>query len=612
VRDVALLAVPFAALAYLTVVGAGVAALLSPRLPPQAQAALSPVAGAALVAAASVLLPLGAPPAALGLGVAAVGVAMTISARRRVIGALRAGAAPLVVALTAIVMAGAPSLVRGDWRVASLYGSTDAYHWSSQARAYLHEPAAAPASEHPDRLTYERSRTQHWAVAVPFGLLQLSWLSRSDPPDVYGALAALVFCLLPLVTFVVARACLGWRTRFATAGALAVAVNGALLFASHFSWQQQLAGTAFALAAAAFLRTALEPDAPWRELVLSALLAAAALSSYRLGFAPYLGALLAVVVVAYAAARRPARAELRRVARKVAAFAVLLVLAAGPSLAALGAGLPSFVSSGGFETGFKRAFPDGQIAESLGLVPRVWGLQAGWATTYSIAWLALASATALALLAAGALVLRRSRTPRADFLAAGVGLTTIGYCILLLPSFASYLSFKILSYGAPFLVLLALAPVALARRVPIPAVAGTTALALASAAIATAGAAADSRTPGALAALGRAASAVPRGAVVAVELDDPWEQAWALYYLRNERLSVDRPSFLLTAQGHPRAASSFRHRPVAYVLARSSTGDVVWRAGGFTLVARRPHSPPESRADALDFRGPLALDSLRE
>ncbi|MDQ3874209.1 MAG: hypothetical protein M3322_01465, partial [Actinomycetota bacterium] len=228
-RDVALLTVPLAALAYLTVVGAGVAAHLSSRFPPQAQAALSPVVGAALLAAVSVLLPLGAPAAGLALAVAAVGVAITISARRRVIGALRAGAVPLVVAVAAIAMAGAPSVARGDWRVASLYGSTDAYHWSSQARAYLHAPAAAPASEHPDRVTYERSRTQHWAVAIPFGLLQLSWLSRSDPPDVYGALAALVFCLLPLVTFIVARACLGWRTRFAAAGALAVAVNGALL-----------------------------------------------------------------------------------------------------------------------------------------------------------------------------------------------------------------------------------------------------------------------------------------------------------------------------------------------------------------------------------------------
>ncbi|MDQ3894962.1 MAG: hypothetical protein M3292_09950, partial [Actinomycetota bacterium] len=73
--------------------------------------------------------------------------------------------------------------------------------------------------------------------------------------------------------------------------------------------------------------------------------------------------------------------------------------------------------------------------------------------------------------------------------------------------------------------------------------------------------------------------------VISVALNDPWEQAWALYYLRNERLSVERPSFLLTAQGSSRAASDYRHRPVSFVLARSSAGRIVWRRAGLVLVA---------------------------
>ena len=584
-HELALLAVPFASLAYLTVVGAGIAVGLAPRFPPEAQAALSPVIGGALLAAASVLLPLGVPAVPLALPLAALGAAVTLTLWRPVRDALRAGSVPAVVAVAAIMLAAAPSLGRGDWRATSLYGSTDAYHWSSQARAYLHDPAALPVSEHPDRLTYERSRTQHWAVALPFGLAELAWITRSDAPDVYSALAVLVFCLLPLVTFVLARACLEWRPRLAGVAALVVAANSALLFAAHFSWQQQLAGSAFALAAAACLRIALEPAAPRRETLLAALLAAGALGSYRLGFAPYAGALLAVVVIAYAVSRRAGLCELRRLARAVSAFTVVLAALAAPSLAALGSGLPGFIASGGFSTTFKRTFPDGQIAESLGLVPSVWALQESWPIALRLAWLTVGSLVAATLLVTGLRRLRSTCGARADFLAAGVALTIVGYCVLLLPSFASYLSFKVLSYGAPFLVLLALSALASARALPTAARVAVGALVVASAMAATIAASSSARTAGELEALGVAASRVPPGAVVSVALDDPWEQAWALYYLRNERLSVERPSFLLTAQGSSLAASEYRHRPVSFVLARSSAGRVVWRRAGLALGA---------------------------
>jgi hypothetical protein len=582
VSDAALLLLPLGGLVYLVLVGAGATVALAPRVSPDAQAALTPVVGAALVAAASVLVPLGASAKAVAVGVAVVGAAATLVLRRAGATVLRAAAAPLVVAVLAIGLAAVPNLVRGDWRAASLYGSTDAYHWSSQARAYLDGPPEAPAAEHPDRVTYERSRTQHWAVALPFALLQLAWVTGSDPPDVYGALAALVFCLLPLVSYAAARTCIGWSPRRSAVAALAVAANAGLLFASHFSWQQQLVGSALVLGAALALRLALEPGSSRREPLLAALLAAGALATYRMGFAPYVAALLAAVVAAYALGHRR---ELRAAATSVAAFLAVAVVLAAPSLVALARGLPDFVSGGGFSTTFKQTFPSGQLAEALGLVPSVWASQDGWPAAARLGWLVVASAAGACALLAALLAGRRLRLPRGDFLAAGAALAVGGYLVLLAPRFSSYLSFKLLSYTAPFLVLLALAALAAARE-PVRRLAaiGGAALVLASAAVATGAAIANSGTPHELATLPAAASRLPAGSVIAVALDDPWEQAWALYYLRDWRLSIERPSYLLTGQGRPTDPSVYRHRPVEYVLASNPSGRVLWRSGELALA----------------------------
>ena len=583
--DVFLLAIPLAALGYVTVVGAGGAAALAGRFPPDAQAALAPVVGAAAIASASALVPLGVPARPLAAAVVLLGGAATLALRARVATALRAGGLPLVVALAALVVAAAPGLARGDWRVTTLYGSTDAYHWSSQARQYLEGPAAAPVTEHPDRLTYERAQTQHWAVALPFGLLQVAWLSGSDPADVYGAFAALVFCLLPLAAFAVARACLAWRPAVAALGALALVANASLLFASHFSWQQQLAGTAFAFAAAALLWLALERGGVGPETVVAALLVAAALATYRLGFAPFVAALVACTLVAGGAVARRAPDGLRRTARVAGGFAVALGVLAAPSLVGLFRGLPDFYASGGFSTDFKRTFPDGQVAEAVGLVPRVWGVKGSWPAAAEWLWLAAATGVAVILLVTGYRLARADRDSRMLFLLAGAALAISAYFVLLLPAFASYLSFKVLAYGAPFLVLLALTPVAFGgSRTRLAAGAAFAALALPAAALATAAAIADSRTPGPLRTLTSAAARVPPDGVIAVAIEDPWEQAWALYYLRERRVSVERPSFLLTGQGSGRSPRDYRHRPVSHMLGSDARGEIVWRSGRLRLV----------------------------
>jgi hypothetical protein len=560
--DLGLLLLPLAALAGVALVGVGPSAALGAGLPRDAGAALAPVTGAALLAAASALLPLGVPAKPLALAVLGAGLAVALVVRREAVQTLRAGAVPAAVAAGAIALAGVPSVVRGDWQPASLYGSTDAYHWVSQGRAYFEQPALAPVAEHPDRLTYERSRTQHWAVALPFGAGLVAWLSDSDSAGTYGALAALLFAFVPLATYAAARACLRWRPAAAAAAGAALALNASLLFATHFSWQQQAAGAGFAFAAAALLRVGLA-DGSRRTLGLAAVLAAGAIGTYRLGFAPFLVALLAAVVLAYALRS----GHPRTVARRAGFFGAAAAVLAAPSIVAVARGLPEYVGGGGFSTAFKEHFPAGQPGEALGLVPRVWALEESWPVWLRLTWLTAATLVAAALLVAG---VRRARRERGDdFLLAGGALVLGGYLCLLLPAFSPYLSYKLLSYGAPFLVLLALSPLAQRSGPPLRALAAAGAVLLvASGAVATVQAERSARTPARLVDL----RALPANAVVAVSTDDPWQQAWELYDLRDVRVSVERPTYLLTAQGREVSPSVYRRRPVTHAVVRTPAG----------------------------------------
>ena len=549
-RELATAALPLLGLVVAGLAGLGVTAALAPALPGDAQAALAPLAGFALLAAASTLLPYGATTGVLAPVVLVAGLAVSFAVRRR-LPSVRAAAAPAALAVGALVLAAIPAAVRGSWEATSLYGSTDAYHWVSQGRAYLDGPAPEPVTEHPDRLTYERSRDQQWAVALPFALGQLAWVADADPAETYGALAALVYAFLPLATYAAARAVLGWSPRLALVAGGVIALNASLLFASHFSWQQQLAGSALAFAAAALLRLGLEPGSR-RLLVLAALLVAGALATYRLGFAPYLAALLALVVATALVTGRD-RAD---VARRAGVFAGVTALLALPSLVALGSGLPEFVDAGGFSTAFKEHFPAGQPGEALGLVPRVWAIEEDWPAAIRVTWLVAASLLAVVLLVGG---IRAARgLGRADFLLAGSALVLGGWVVLLLPAFAPYLSYKLLAYGAPFLVLLVLAPFAGRRTRATVAAAAVGGVLLAASALVATIAPVDARRTLEL------VGDVPAGATVSFTTDDAWEEAWTIYRLRDVRLSVETPTYLLTEQGRKREAAAYRHRPVTH------------------------------------------------
>ena len=136
--------------------------------------------------------------------------------------------------------------------------------------------------------------------------------------------------------------------------------------------------------------------------------------------------------------------------------------------------------------------------------------------------------------------------------------------------------YKVLAYGAPFLVLLALSPLVYGgNRLAVAGTLAAVALVVPSAIVATTTARDDERTTELLEPLSEAS--VPVGDVISVPFADPWDQAWAFYYLRDHRLSVEQPSFILTGEGQrrdpavPPSAGAVRRRALARRHGRASS-----------------------------------------
>ena len=597
-HELALLGVPLAALASLTIVGAGVTTALSPRFPRDAQAALAPVVGAALVATASVLVPLGVPARPLAVGVGVLGAAVTVACARRALAVLRSGAVPLAIAVCAVALAGAPSLARGDWGATSLYGSTDSYHWSSQARSYLDGPAPPPISEHPDRLSYERSKTQSWAFALPFGTLVLAWASgerpvrrstrRSRPWSSRCCRSSRFAC---------ARACFEWRGRWAFAAALFLLADAALLYASHFSWQQQLAGTAFVFAAVTVLRLSLEPGAARREARARGPACRRRDRELPAGFRAVLRG-----------GDRRRRARLRVVEpRRARSDRPPLMAFVGRARRARRALAGRDRRSDSATTWPPAASPPRTRRRSRAArsprrsasMPRLWALEAGVAVGRQRSpGSSPASLLAAALLGAGAIAARRQQDP-AGRLPGGRRWSHARRLRAVPPAdlhAVPHLQGARVRGSVPRLARAEparLRPRQARRR-------GRRGGCRAGGRLGLRGddrrRADDLRTTERLEALSDAG--LPAGAVVSIRLEDPWEQAWALYYLREHRLSVERPSFILTGEGRPRDPAQYRHRPFDYVSMRDPERNRR-RAAGTRFLIRRSGVHPRGATPRL-------------
>jgi hypothetical protein len=560
---------PLVTVLVLFALGVGLATELAPNLRLDARAALGPLIGVAALSVVSVLVPYGAPVRVVGVATAVPLLLLSWRHRREALRTLRHGAGPLVICLVAIALSSAPSFRQGNWSAKAYFGNTDSYLWVSQARSFLDGPPAGSVGEHPDRLAYDRIEQQHWAVALPFGLAQLSWITGKDPVDLYEVLAAVVSCFVPLAVFFGARACIGWRWRSSLAAALAAACNASLLLASYISWQQQLAGTAFAFVAAVALRLALEPGRSRRMTVLAAVMAAASLSTYRMGFTPYLLASLGAVLVSYLATHRSRDAVSRSLAT-VRATVIPFIILAAPSLVGLLLGFRKFAALG-VSTGFKKSFPPGNLAESIGLVPGAFGAAAIWIT--------VATLLGIQVVALGLLLIRHQPPARSDFLAGATIFLVGAYLVLLASPLPPYASFKLLAYGTPFLLLVVVGIFELLRSrwftVGLATVLASTVMA--STVVAVAKGVQHSPSASELRGVEMATSALPQTAVIRIDIERPWDQAWAAYFLRGRRVSLGKPSYVFTAYGLRVPPGTYQHRLGQYVLRHGSGRDTLLR-----------------------------------
>lgn len=584
-----LLLLPAGGLLLLFGAGLGAADLLGARFAPPARAALAAPLAAAVFACASPLERAGLRPWLLALASLGPLALLSVLRWRRLAATLRASGLPALVAVAAIVLSGIPSLSSGTW-AAGMDGNGDPYYWVSQARAFVDGPVPEPVSVHPDRLAYDLISSQHWPVAVPGGLAEVASLDGADPVEVYEAYAAIVYALLALGAFFVARAALGWSARLSLVAGIGVALNASLLFASYYGWQAQLALTTFGLLSALSLVSCLERSARHRERVLPAFFAAAGIATYGWLFGVF-AVLAGVLTLGYLLAPRPRHAALRRVAATLGwVVALTFVFGAFPCLEAVRSYLQSH---GRWQAAVVRAwaaenweFP----SNALGLVPVT--LERPSPAPGLVAAAALLS---IVLIAAALLRSRTSGAAAEVALAVGGAALLVGLAGVYLSGAGPHFSTKLMGYGAPFLTLLVMSLFARRRlrslSLPLAALCAlTAAFFLISSGVSIADGVENSVPATTYRGLTQAAARLPPGAGIRVE-EATWQQVWLVYFLRDRRLALPDPTLYFSASsGYDEPSLRPLHFDAAagYVLRAEAGGGGLWSQRGLALYRLAP------------------------
>ena len=308
-----------------------------------------------------------------------------------------------------------------------------------------------------------------------------------------------------------------------------------------------------------------------------------------MGFTPYLLASLGAVLVSYLATHR-SRAAVTRSLSAVRASVFPFIILAAPSLVGLLLGFRKFAALG-VSTGFKKSFPQGNLAETIGLVPGAFGAAAIWIT--------LATVLGVQVVALGLLLMRHHSPARSDFLV-GVTIFLVGaYVVLLGSPLPPYASFKLLAYGAPFLLLVVVGIFELLRSrwftVGLATVLAS--MVMASTGVAVAKGIQHSPSAAELRGVEMATSGLPQTAVIRIDIDRPWEQTWAAYYLRGRRVSLGKPSYVFTAYGLRVPPRTYQHRLGQYVLRHGSGRDTL-SSNPDVPLAKVP-APGHVQAEAL-------------
>ena len=543
-------------LAFFALGGWGLLRWLAPDLPVDATLALAPAVGVAAFSAVSAFVVLRLP-TWLALAVAAgLPLALVVRAVRGLRARPRQARARLWLALGAVVAvavlaASLPALVHGGGTPAT-WGNADPYLWVSQAKSLLDGPPPGPPTLFPDRLAYDNLTSGGWAPGLPALTALAAGVAREDPVEVFGAVAALLYALTPLVTFALARLALAWSSRLSVTAAAVVALSPYRLFAAYYGWQPQLAGVASLLAGALFLRLALAGGPAARRLaLLAALMVAGALGMYRLPFLPYVVFASGLVAAGYAIARR---GMVRKVAHHVALFAGAVFVLALPSLVAFGEHASSFwrgEDDSAAWTDYVRGLP----SDALGLLPRAPNLTRQPPDALKL----LALTLSLLMLASGLRALRRKRTGYGDVVAALCIGSLAALLVAQLPVFTPYFSIKLAAYGAVPIILTALAPLEGRRLPPRKLVVGGLLALLSATVVALSGRATLSAS--ASAALSTKAAALPASEAFTIRFRTSWKQMWALYFTRDHAVDVLHPSDYLTTLGSASRSQNIEGRP---------------------------------------------------
>jgi hypothetical protein len=586
------LLLPVAALALLWIAGLGAADLLAPRMRADARSALAAPIAAAVVVCASPLALLHVTSGIVAAAVLGFLGILTIVRRHSVL-LLRSAKWPLAVAAFALAINAAPALKTGSW-VATSFGNADPYVWTSQASSLDEGPPPAPAASFPDRVSYDMLTKDHWPAGLPVGLGSVAQLGRLDPADGYEAFAAVISALLALAVFAGARGVLLWGTRFSALAGAIVGANGLMLLSTYFGWQAQLLLTVFGTLAVLMLPVCMDRRAAKREAALPSLFFAAGIATYGWVFAPFVavgGAVgLACLLMSPRSSigRRGMATRLALVGGLTVAFGLVPIVEAVWRYS---------VARGRFNAALLHTWSNYDWAypsDALGLIIRV-----GTQKSPGAGWTAFAIAIAVGLLGIGATRMRSIRNPR-GYVTVAAGTTLIAALALLAVVHASpYTSLKLMGYAAPLLTLLALST--FVRRTPPDAAGGSAAVRHVGGVLATTAAAAAFASttiftvvyalkwvqPATVVhGVATAAGRLPKDDAVRIDYGDAWRQSWLVYFLRDRKLSVARPSVYLTGFSPADAA---RHRtfisPASYAVAPTHRGRAVWRGSGGVLYS---------------------------
>jgi hypothetical protein len=575
VENAGMLTVPLIGCVGLFVVGAGPASLLSRRFAPDVRAALILPIGAAFYVAASTIVVLGAPFRAVVALLVSLGAATAI-ARHRALRAVGSEALlPALVAAAALSISSIPAFASGTWD-ASTPGNADPYYWVSEARAFISEPAPTPAENFPDRAPYELVTEQQGTFGIAFGLGALALGARTDPVRIYSAFASLIGTILALVVYAMARAVGAWpRSRSALVAAL-ISANGYLLFATFYGWQAQLLLTAFGLLALLSASTALGGMESGRDSeLLAALAIAAGVCSYGATFTPFIG----LLVLVFASHRIGVSSQTSRLLMIAARISALTVIVAAVPIARSIARTSELIRHATSTLPHDPGLP----AEAVGLVPRL--------TEYSrgpIAWTIAATVVSTILLLTGAVA--AARIGKATDVLVWTSTAAILGIVVLASTSRQYVSMKFTGYTAPLLVLTMVTP-NIRRRQRLVQFGRALTIVVAALLFAATSTVVEYRAirfnlhAAELSGLEAAGRSLSPDARVAISLRDAWSQAWAIYFLRNQPVSLTDDLGFAEKFG-----INFDRRGLAkaqFIVSRQPSGRVVWAHDGITLSVRR-------------------------